>query len=515
MSSLPDEIKQKLKGHYEVMELLGQGGMAAVYKLKDPDGKVWAIKILHSHLAADESMVERFLDEARNCRRLDNPHCIKVIESDQAGPYPYFIMEYIEGEDLETELKRRGALPLPEINKLISQICEGIGSAHEMGLIHRDIKPANVLIERDTRRAVITDFGIARAADGSRLTLTGTCMGTPAYMSPEQVEGKKNLDYRSDIYSLGVVLYEMCTGGLPFTGESDISLATARLQNEPIRPARFNSEIPPAIETMILQAISSEPGRRYASASALAKGFREALDMPTPSDGIPQPAASRAGGSTRVYTPTPQGQSPPPQQPDSSAGSRKNLIIAIAAAGGALIIVLAVLAVIFLKTGSDAYKSSGNKDTAIVTPTPSDAPAKHSPESQIRQLHERFARTQRQKDINGHMSCFADRVQWYNDYISNSELRSRIDSVFYKSNSMDMQIDNLDIDMRSHDYAVVNLDKYWKYIKPGRNDDFCGEVRAVHTVSKINGQWLITGVREDHVKWVEKDYCGNKTRWNH
>ena len=507
MEKLKQDIQAQLCGRYNILERIGQGGMAAVYKIAAHDGTLYALKVLHSHLAADETMVQRFLDEAQNCRRLDNPHCIKVIENGRAGPYPYFTMEYLEGEDLERELKRRGALPLPEVNKLFSQVCEGIGIAHEMGIIHRDIKPANILIERDTRRTVITDFGIARAADGSRLTLTGTCMGTPAYMSPEQVEGKKNLDYRSDIYSLGIVLYEMCTGGLPFTGDSDISLATARLRNEPIRPTQFEKSLPPAVEETILQAISREPSFRFASAEALSTAFKEALSTPTPS-GVTRisPAAT---APTQDYSTKQEPQAPtsplPPPKVEEGPGKKNLMILGMGAAGVVLIAIIALLAIMILQKDTedmaskpqpmktshpDRTSTSAEPDNNVSTnPQPPPPP----PEEQIGAIIVQWESA------------------WENNVNSIGPYKSLYDSSFYSNyKSMDynewmadkrhkgravacirVEISDLHVDVRGNRATASFMQKYV-------SNSYCDRGRKKLYFIKRGEQWKIIGEEQPH-----------------
>ena len=334
MDTLKEEIQLELKAQYKVLERIGQGGMAAVYKIAAHDGTLYALKVLHPHLTESDVMVTRFLKEARNSIQIRSPNCINVIQSGKAGQFPYFIMEYIEGEDLAKVLKNRRFLSPPEAKKIFRQICNGIEAAHEIPLVHRDIKPANILIEKDTQRAVITDFGIARAADGTKLTITGSCMGTPAYMSPEQAEGSKNIDYRSDIYSLGVLLYEICTGGMPFQRDSEISLANARLNEAPIPPRHYQPDLPKKIEAVILQAMAFNPSSRYASATALAQAFEEAVDSPTPSNGV---YVTSSGGFDN-------GKCQDQQKP----GIKRNNIILIGVGTAAVALVAVLLTIIIL-----------------------------------------------------------------------------------------------------------------------------------------------------------------------
>ncbi len=365
---LTAEIKNFFAGKYTVVELLGRGGMASVYKIKsESDGKHYALKVLHSHLAEKPESVERFLSEARSTQKLkDVPNCIRVFESGKAGQVPYFIMEMIEGWDLDRELTERGALPLPEIKRLFTQICECLSAAHEMGIIHRDIKPANMLIEKDSRRAVVTDFGIARVAYESGVTQPGTVFGTPPYMAPEQVapEPGQTVDYRTDIYALGMMLYQMCTGGLPYSGEG-IALATA-YQNPQnfVPPRKLRPDIPPEVERVIVQSLSVNPAHRYATATALARAFKEALDIPTPSGGTEvqppsqktavyngggpeaQPPYSKTPGYDKGATAAPGPQTPVKAGTESNKSSRNMLLLA--GIGGAVLILVVVLVLIIV-----------------------------------------------------------------------------------------------------------------------------------------------------------------------
>jgi len=379
-TQLHEELGKHFTGRFKIVKLLGQGGMASVYRIQSEkyQNKYFALKVLHSHLTEKQESVERFLAEARSTQKLKGvDNCIQIFESGKIGRVPYFIMEEIEGWDLDQELNNRGALPLPEIKRLFYQICECISAAHEMGIIHRDIKPANVLIEKETRRAVVTDFGIARVAYEAGLTQPGTVFGTPPYMAPEQVAPQpgQTVDYRTDIYALGMMLYQMCTGGLPYSGEG-IALATA-YQNPQnfVPPRKLRHDIPPEVERVIVQSLSVNPAHRYSTATALARAFKEALDIPTPSGGTEvQPPSPK----TYVWNGKSSGPSVPPPSGTTENGANKssrNLLL-LGGIGGALLILGVVLVLIIYfsldkNTSGNVEKPDPHTVSRTTSPTPS------------------------------------------------------------------------------------------------------------------------------------------------
>ncbi len=263
-------------GKYELLEKVGQGGMAYVYKAHQPtiDRHV-AVKVLHSHLADDAEFLTRFKREAQGLGRLRHPHIVSVIDFDVDDGWYYMVMDYIEGETLEAYLDRRGRLPLAEALRLMAQLTAALAYAHDNGRIHRDIKPSNVMFADDAHRhAVITDFGLTRLLENATLTLSGTIAGTPAYMSPEAAQGQKT-DARSDIYSLGVMLYEMVTGQRPFLGETPLSIIM-KLVIEPLPPAlSINPELPPAVDALLQKAMAKQPQDRYQTAAEMLAAVHE------------------------------------------------------------------------------------------------------------------------------------------------------------------------------------------------------------------------------------------------
>lgn len=263
-------------GKYELLERVGKGGMAYVYKAYQPTiDRYVAVKVLHSHLAEDAEFLERFKREAKGLGSLHHPHIVSVIDFDVADGWYYMVMDFIEGETLETVLDRRGKLPLDEALALTAQLAGALEYAHQHGRIHRDIKPGNVMFTDETQQhAVITDFGLTRLLDNATITLSGTIAGTPAYMSPEAAQGQKT-DARSDIYSLGVMLFEMVTGQRPYLGETPLSVIM-KLVIEPLPPAlSINPELPPVIDEILSKAMAKLPEDRYQTVVEMEKEIRD------------------------------------------------------------------------------------------------------------------------------------------------------------------------------------------------------------------------------------------------
>ena len=246
-------IGQKL-GKYQIVSQLGKGGMAEVYKAYHPDLERYvAIKLLHAHVNSPE-FAARFKREAAAIAKLRHPNIVQVYDFDTDGERAYMVMELIEGTSLQDAL--HGApLFLTQIRSYFLQLLNAVAFAHANDIIHRDLKPANILLEQreDSTRLILTDFGIARTVGMN--TETGAIMGTPAYMSPEQGQGERG-DARSDIYALGIILYELATGRIPFTADNLIGLVMKQIQEAPEPPSAFNPELPPEIEAAILKALS-------------------------------------------------------------------------------------------------------------------------------------------------------------------------------------------------------------------------------------------------------------------
>ncbi len=257
-----------LGGEYELQEWIGEGGMATVYKgRRVRDGVPVAIKILRPHLSNNTEFLERFAREASSISQLSHPHMVQILGRGVEGEIHYIVMEYVPGENLKQFLRRRGRLSPEEAISIAVQVCDVLEYAHSHGIVHRDIKPQNILITPEGQ-VKVTDFGIARALASASITQTGEMLGTIHYLSPEQARGA-HVDQATDLYALGVVLFEMVTGRLPFDGESPIAVALKHLHEPPPRPSLLNPEIPDWLEGIILRALVKDPRWRYRSAAEM------------------------------------------------------------------------------------------------------------------------------------------------------------------------------------------------------------------------------------------------------
>jgi len=264
-------------GRYEVQEMLGKGGMGVVYRAKDRQlDDVVALKILRGDMInMDPTLLERFKQEIKLARKITHRNVLRTHDFGDANGTPYISMEYVEGVTLKDLIANKGALPLGVGLGIAKQMCQGLDAAHRQGVIHRDIKPQNMLILPETGDLKIMDFGIARVSEvqgrpDAGLTTTGTVMGTPDYMAPEQAQGR-GTDFRSDIYSLGVVLFEVFSGKLPFTGSNLMTVVLAHIQQPPPRPRSVNPRVPDRLEAVILKCMAKEPAARYARVTEILK----------------------------------------------------------------------------------------------------------------------------------------------------------------------------------------------------------------------------------------------------
>lgn len=261
---------RRLAGRYVLEEAIAAGGMATVWRAKDEVlARPVAMKILREDLARDPDFLERFRREAVSAARLTHPSIVSVFDTGIEDDVCYIVMEDLGGSTLRELMDEAGPLPAPRAVELITPILSALGFAHSNGLIHRDVKPANVLISPDGR-VKVTDFGIARAAfAGGDITTTGQVLGTVRYLSPEQVQGG-DVDGRSDVYSTGVVLYEMLSGRAPFVAESDVATAMMRLTSKPLPPRAIRPDIPRRVEAVVMKAMATRPDERFPTAEAMA-----------------------------------------------------------------------------------------------------------------------------------------------------------------------------------------------------------------------------------------------------
>jgi serine/threonine protein kinase len=284
-------------GDYEILQVLGAGGMGKVYQVRNViSRRVEAMKLLLPELTADRDLVERFLNEIRISASLDHPNIAALRTAQRVGNQLVMIMEFVEGSTLD-QLMRSGRIPMEKGVAYTAQALSALSYAHARGVVHRDIKPANIML-MPNGTIKLMDFGIAKIATDSKLTKTGMMVGSVYYMSPEQIEGRE-LDGRSDIYSLGVTLYEIATGKRPFNGDSEYQIMAAHLKENPPPPLQLDASLPPALNEIILMALAKDPAQRFQSADA----FRQALASLSPAV---QAAPERAAKSPAPLPPTGQ-----------------------------------------------------------------------------------------------------------------------------------------------------------------------------------------------------------------
>lgn len=317
-------------GRYQLRDLLGEGGMASVYLAYDSalDRQV-AIKTLHSELGREQSFRERFRREAQAVAKLSHTNIVSVFDTGEdeldGALMPYIVMEYVEGQPLGSvlaaDVQSYGAMPTDKALKVTADVLAALETSHEMGLVHRDIKPGNVMM---TKRGVVKvmDFGIARAMQSgvTSMTQTGMVVGTPQYLSPEQALGR-GVDARSDLYSVGIMLFQLVTGRIPFDADSPLAIAYAHVQEEPVAPSTINRSLPPAVDALVARALKKNPNERFPSAAAMRDEIARVMGAGQTGAPAIVPGAhtgsSGAGVSSAVFPPLDQTGQPPQsvQQP--------------------------------------------------------------------------------------------------------------------------------------------------------------------------------------------------------
>ncbi len=317
-----------LSGRYRLHSKLGSGGMSTVYLARDETLERWvAVKLLHREISDQPDQLERFSREARAVAQLSHPNVVAVIDAGEDAGHPYIVFEYVQGETLKQRIQRLGRLPLDEAAAYAIEVGRGLAAAHACNLVHRDVKPQNVLIDPEGR-AKVTDFGIARSLESDGLTATGRVLGTTDYVSPEQAMGQ-GVDARSDIYSLGVVLYEMLTGAVPFEAETLVGVAMKHIREDMPDVQRRRPDVSAALAAVVETATAKEPGQRYADLHSMLRDLESALEV----------EVARSGGSTGEVTTVLESVPPPrrrlfTRRRVSGAGA----VIVVAAAAAALAI---------------------------------------------------------------------------------------------------------------------------------------------------------------------------------
>ncbi|MCZ7541608.1 MAG: protein kinase [Anaerolineae bacterium] len=407
------ELSGHMLGQYHLGDLVGRGGMASVYRARQVSmDRDVAIKVMSAALSHNAEFVARFEREARVIARLQHPHILPVIDFGRSNEHIYLVMRYVESGILSDRL-RASTLSISQANRFLSQIASALEYAHQRGVIHRDLKPNNVLLD-EMDNAYLTDFGIAKMLAGTTtgaqsLTATGSVMGTPAYMAPEQWRSEP-VDARTDIYALGVILYEMLMGALPFQAETPFGMMYKHFDTPPPLPSLINPALPPTLERVMLRALAKQPGERFQSARQMAEGFAAAVTaLPPTLCEKPLPRATpeqieRAtppAGTRAAAAPPPE---PPTSQERASWGERSWAGDTAALHGkrargrgwlvGGMILALTVVAGIVLAfvalSGGDKETvpqrdTAGTQTAAAIAALPSSTPASglivHTPEA--------------------------------------------------------------------------------------------------------------------------------------
>ena len=296
-------IGQILDNRYHINKILGVGGMAVVFDATDTlTRRNVAVKMLRDDISSDPVSMRRFVNESKAVSMLSHPNIVKIFDVAVTDSYKYLVMEKVEGITLKKYMDQKGALPVPEALGYVRQILSALDHAHAKGIIHRDIKPQNIMLLKNGQIKV-TDFGIAKLPDAETLTMADKAIGTVFYISPEQASAKK-IDTRSDIYSLGAVLYEMVTGDLPFNADSPVTVAMMQVNSEPRRPREILHAIPPGVEQIILKAMQKAPEKRFQSAASMAAAVDKIIEDPSyvfRGKQISRSAENDGGSGTRQF----------------------------------------------------------------------------------------------------------------------------------------------------------------------------------------------------------------------
>jgi serine/threonine-protein kinase len=341
-------IGNLLRGRYRLEERIGSGGMSTVYRAFDETLERWvAIKVLHHTMEDDPVQLERFRREARTVARLSHPHVVTVIDAGEDDGHPFIVFEFVDGDTLKGLIKRTGPLPVVEAVAYAIEIGRGLMAAHTERLVHRDVKPQNMLIDPDGR-AKVTDFGISRSLDSDGLTATGRVLGTTDYVAPEQALGE-DVTEQSDVYSLGICLFEMLTGAVPFTAESQVGVAMKHVRDPLPDVQALRPEMSSALAAIVERATAKELANRYADAAEMVTDLEQALEIEAAR------AGSTNGEATSVLQALPSGAGEH-ISPSRLRRPRRRFVMGVA---GVLVLAAAVVAaLLLLKPSSDSTETA-------------------------------------------------------------------------------------------------------------------------------------------------------------
>jgi serine/threonine protein kinase len=340
-------VGEKIAGRYEVEELVGHGGMSSVYKARDTllERHV-ALKILHEQYNSDDDFVERFKREARSVAQLQHPNIVTVIDRGEEEGRQFIVFEYIDGENLKERVVRKGRLEVREALEVALEVARGLAFAHQSGIVHRDVKPQNVLLNGDGH-AKVTDFGIARTVEVDGMTQTGTVLGTSNYIAPEQATGQR-VDAHSDVYALGVVLYELLAGDVPFPGESFVAVAMKHVHEPPPNLLDVRRDAPPRVAAAIDRTLAKDPEERFPTMDAFAEELETCLAE-----------LEHGGDGERTMVIPARQRRPTPQR----RTSRWPLAVA-----GLALLAIAAIVIGLIATGHIRTNGTGNSATGTLFP---------------------------------------------------------------------------------------------------------------------------------------------------
>jgi serine/threonine protein kinase len=331
---VPEDAEEFDFGPYRILGEIASGGMGIIYRARASDtGAIYALKALINVENANEKQLRRFIQEAQSAMRLDHPGIVKIHDIGIFENVPYFTMDLIAGQDLHTILKNK-SMQMPELLQIVCRVCEAVHYAHEHGVIHRDLKPANVLVRASDRAPILTDFGLAKNLDSTfKLTAEGAMVGTPLFLSPEQVSGKaQEVDRRCDVYGMGVMLYQILTERLPFIGRNPYEVYRKVLEEDPTPPSQIKPSVAPDLEKICLMALAKSRDERFATAQLMADDIRRHLQGQPVQAKLPTPAAiAKAKNDPEKSHKKKTTGRPAPKKDDAGGGASTLTLIGIAA----------------------------------------------------------------------------------------------------------------------------------------------------------------------------------------
>ena len=380
MQEVSQAIEKGRLGRYELLGELGRGAMGVVYRARDPIiDRVVALKTIDSGRSGEAaaSFTERFFQEARSAGRLNHPNIVTIYDAGDAGGQAYIAMEFLEGTGLREMLDEQAPLSIARAVEIAGQVARGLAYAHEHGVVHRDVKPANIIILRN-RRPKITDFGIARLGEAD--VLAGSRAGSPKYMSPEQIRGDGALDGRSDIFSLGAVLYEMLTGRQPFGGAEVVDIMRTVLQDHPQPPSAHNVRVPPELDALVLRMLAKRPDERHPSARWLYRELRQVEETLEKEPSGPAPRADAPTRKVSLEDPTlVMGDEHPAPAAAPQPGPMKRYGGRLAAAAAVLVAAAVVVLAPWRESPSPPAPQAAVPIIAVAPPTAAEPPEPQSP----------------------------------------------------------------------------------------------------------------------------------------